>query len=86
MADEIGLHYTNGGGNLTGIGRGSIEVWIADVQTFQLGDETIKDTRMRVAPLGKHMTEQRVGSRIPVAAIPEPEMFLGLDSCGRIAS
>jgi predicted aspartyl protease len=79
MADGIGLHYDDAGVKLTGIGRGSLELWIADVQTFTLGDETIKNTRLRVAQMGKHMTAVPIGSRIPTAALSEPEMLLGLD-------
>jgi hypothetical protein len=49
------------------------------VQSFSLGDESINNTQLRVAPLGKHQTMERIGSRIPVAAVPEPGMLLGMD-------
>jgi hypothetical protein len=79
MADRIGVRYASTGMALAGIGRGSLELWIADVQTFTLGDETIHNTQLRVAQLGKHGTTQRLGSRIPVAAVAAPDMLLGLD-------
>ena len=79
MADRIGAHYVSAGVALAGIGRGSLEMWIADVQTFTLGDETIHNTQLRVAQLGKLGTTQRIGSRIPVAAVSGPNMLLGLD-------
>jgi predicted aspartyl protease len=79
MADRIGAHYVSTGVELAGIGRGSLEMWIADVQTFTLGDETIHNTQLRVAQLGKLGTTQRIGSRIPVAAVSGPDMLLGLD-------
>ncbi len=79
IADQIGVHYVSTGVALAGIGRGSLEMWTADVQSFTLGDETINNTQLRVAQIGKHLTTQRTGSRIPVAALYGPDMLLGLD-------
>lgn len=80
VADSVGIHYASApNGRIVGIGRGSLETWIADVQTFTLGDETIKNTQLRVAEMGKYRTTMRIGSRIPVAVAGEPEMLLGLD-------
>ncbi len=78
-ADSAGLHYVSTTGEVVGIGRGALETWIAEVQDFTLGDETIKNTRLRVAQLGKYRTAIRLGSRIPVEVAGEPEMLLGLD-------
>jgi hypothetical protein len=39
----------------------------------------INNTQLRVAQLGKYQTMVRIGSRIPVAAVPEPGMLLGMD-------
>jgi hypothetical protein len=80
VADSVGIHYASApNGRIVGIGRGSLETWIADVQTFTLGDETIKNTQLRVAEMGKYRTTMRIGSRIPVAVAGEPEILLGLD-------
>jgi hypothetical protein len=79
VADSAGLHYVNNADQIVGIGPGSLETWLADVQTFTVGDETIKSTQLRVAQMGKYRTRVRLGSRIPVAVAGEPEMLLGLD-------
>jgi hypothetical protein len=49
------------------------------VQSFRLGDESINNTQLRVAQLGKYQTKERIGSRIPVAAGIEPDILLGMD-------
>ena len=79
VADSVGLHYLSTGAELVGIGSRSLQTRIADVQSFKLGDESINNTQLSVAPLGKYRTMERIGSRIPVAAVPEPGMLLGMD-------
>lgn len=80
VADSVGLRYTRTGRRLAGIGRGSLEIWVADVQTFALGDERIDNTRLQVAELDKYQKIQTIRSRIPVSApVGAPEMLLGLD-------
>ncbi len=80
VADSAGLHYVRTDRRLAGIGRGSLEIWVADVQTFALGDEKINNTQLQVAELGKYQKMQTIRSRIPVAApVGAPEMLLGLD-------
>ncbi len=79
VADSIGVHYVNTSAELVGIGNRSLQTWIADVQSFRLGDESINNTQLRIAQLGKYQTMERIGSRIPVAAVPQPDMLLGMD-------
>jgi predicted aspartyl protease len=79
VADSIGVHYVSASSELVGIGNRSLQIWIADVHSFKLGDESINNTQLRVAQLGKYQTIGRIGSRIPVAAVPEPGMLLGMD-------
>jgi predicted aspartyl protease len=80
MADAVGLHYSRTDRRLAGIGRGSLELSVADVQSFALGDETINNTQLQVAELGKYQKIQTIHSRIPVAApVSVPTMLLGLD-------
>jgi hypothetical protein len=79
VGDHVGVSYVGAGAELVGIGGGSLVTWVAKVQTFTLGDESINNTQLRVAELGKHQTTQKLGSRIPVAAVPEPSMLLGTD-------
>lgn len=79
LADSLRLHSVSADESLVGIGRKSLPTWIADVQSFTVGDETIKSTQLRVAEMGKYRTTIRVGSRIPREVDGEPEMLLGLD-------
>jgi predicted aspartyl protease len=79
VADSVGVHYLSSDAEVVGIGRRSLPTWIVDVQTFRLGDESISNTQLRVAQLGKYQTMERIGSRIPVAAGTEPSMLLGMD-------
>ncbi len=80
VADSLGLHYVKTGRRLAGIGRGALEISVADVRTFALGDETINNTQLQVAELDKYQKIQTIRSRIPVAApVSAPPMLLGLD-------
>jgi predicted aspartyl protease len=79
VADSVGVHYLSTDAEVVGIGHRTLSGWIADVQSFQLGDEIINNTQLRVAQLGKYQTRERIGSRIPVAAGTEPTMLLGMD-------
>lgn len=79
VADSVGLPYVSTFGELTGIGPRSLQTWLADVQSFAVGDETISHTQLRVAQMSKYQTREQIGSRIPVAIPNEPDMLLGLD-------
>src|SRR5579859_8145123 len=78
-ADAVGVRYLSSDADVVGIGHRSLPTWIADVQSFKLGDESINNTHLRVAQLGKYQTKERIGSRIPVAAGVEPTLLLGMD-------
>jgi predicted aspartyl protease len=79
VADSVGLHYLSSDAEIVGIGRRSLPSWIADVQSFRLGDESIRNTQLRVAQLEKYQTMERIGSRIPVTAGTEASLLLGMD-------
>jgi predicted aspartyl protease len=79
VADSVGVHYLSTNAEVVGIGPRSLQTWIAEVQSFRLGDESINNTQLRVAQLGKYQTKERIGSLIPVAAGAEPDMLLGMD-------
>jgi hypothetical protein len=79
VADSIGVHYLSSNSEIVGIGRRSLPTWIVGVQSFRLGDESINNTQLLVAQLGKYQTMERIGSRIPVVAGTEPTMLLGMD-------
>jgi len=79
VTDSAGVHYVSTDYALVGIGRHALETWIADVQSFAIGDESINNTQLRVARMDKYRTTLRIGSRIPVAAVNGPDMLLGMD-------
>jgi predicted aspartyl protease len=79
LIDALGIHYVSASGGIVGFGRGALETWIADVQTFTLGDETIKNTQLRVAELSKFLRRTRLGSRLPVAVAGKADMLIGMD-------
>ena len=79
VADFAGVHYVSASAEVVGIGEHSIRTWVADVQNFKLGDESISNTQLRVAQLGKYQTMDTIGSRIRVPTGTEPEMVLGMD-------
>jgi predicted aspartyl protease len=78
-ADSVGLHYVRNSAEIVGIGRRRLETWIADVQSFKVGDESINNTQLRVAQLGKYQTRDQIGTRIPVSTGTEPSLLLGMD-------
>jgi len=79
VADFAGVHYVSASAEVVGIGEHAIRTWVADVQNFKLGDESISNTQLRVAQLGKYQTMDTIGSRIRVPTGTEPEMVLGMD-------
>jgi hypothetical protein len=52
---------------------------VAPFQTFQLGDETITNAKLRMADLAQHHRRARTGTRIAVANQDAPEMIIGAD-------
>jgi hypothetical protein len=79
VADFAGVHYVSTSAEVVGIGEHSLQTWVADVQSLKLGDESINNTQLRVAQLGKYQTTSRTGSRISVPLGTEPAMLLGMD-------
>jgi predicted aspartyl protease len=79
VADSVGVHYLSTNAAVVGIGPHSLQTWIAEVESFKLGDESINNTQLRIAQLGKYQTTRWIGSRIPVAAGTAPSMLLGVD-------
>jgi predicted aspartyl protease len=79
VADFAGVHYVSTSAEVVGIGEHSLQTWVADVQSLKLGDESINNTQLRVAQLGKYQTTSRTGSRINAPVGTEPAMLLGMD-------
>lgn len=78
-ADSVGVHYVTNSAEVVGIGQRRLETWIADVHTFTLGDESINNTQLRIAQLGKYQIRDEIGTRIPVSTGAEPSLLLGMD-------
>lgn len=79
VADSAGVRYSDSRGAVVGIGQRALRIWIADVRSFKLGDESIANTQLRVAQLSKYQTMDRIGSRIPAPTGTGPALLLGMD-------
>ena len=67
------------GGTGGGLGGKSVAFWIAPLQSFTIGDETIRDTTIRFADLWKDVTYTSTGSHVPRKVEGNPPMLLGAD-------
>jgi predicted aspartyl protease len=79
VAEHLGVSYVGAGPAIHGLGDKLLEDRVGRFQTFTIGDETISNVQVDIAPLGEHLTAQRIGSRIPVELAGAPEMLLGAD-------
>jgi predicted aspartyl protease len=81
-ADRLGITPDSpgvlAGGRSGGLGGKSVDVWIAPLQSFSIGGETIRDTTIRFADLWKDAT-YTAGSRLPRKIEGTPAMLLGAD-------
>jgi tetratricopeptide (TPR) repeat protein len=50
------------GGGSSGIGSGTVKTWIAPFQSFRIGDEEIRNTRLRIGELGLPYTDMLIGA------------------------
>lgn len=62
-----------------GVGSRKRDSWIGSFSTFQIGDQVIKNARIRMADLFGGTREAPTGSRIAMRGGSEPEMLLGAD-------
>lgn len=67
------------GGKRGGLGGKSVDEWIAPLQSFSIGGETIRDTTIRFADLSKDATYTPAGSRLLRKIEGTPAMLLGAD-------
>lgn len=67
------------GGQGGGLGGKSVDFWTAPLQSFTIGDETIRDTTMRFADLWKDATYRSTGSLVARKLENNPAMLLGAD-------
>ncbi len=67
------------GGCTTGLGRKRVDSWIAPFESFAIGNEIIRDPKLRFAPVWEHTTKTETGSRLPSPVAGLPQMLLGAD-------
>ena len=67
------------GGCTTGLGRKRVDSWIAPFESFAIGNEIIRNPRIRFADLWQHTTYTETGSRLPARFAGQPDMLLGAD-------
>lgn len=83
FADRLGVTPESAGvvagGCHTGLGKKPVESWIAQFQSFAIGNETIRNPSIRFADLWKHVTYTETGSRVPKPVAGLPSMLLGAD-------
>ena len=74
--DSPGVVAAGKGG---GLGGKSVDFWIAPLQSFTIGGETIRDTVIRFADLWKDATRTPTGSRLPQKVGLTSALLLGAD-------
>jgi clan AA aspartic protease (TIGR02281 family) len=67
------------GGCVSGAGKRPMDSWIGVFESFAVGNEIIRNPRIRFADLWQHMTYTETGSRLPSRLAGLPEMLLGAD-------
>ena len=67
------------GGCVTGEGKRQIDSWIALFESFAIGNEIIRNPRIRFADLWQYTTYTETGSRLPARFAGQPDMLLGAD-------
>ena len=82
-AEERGLKPGSPGvepaGCVGGFGAKSVDSWTGQFDTFAIGDELIRNPRIRFAELWAHTTVTETGSRVPNRLAGLPPMLLGAD-------
>jgi hypothetical protein len=66
------------GSPVSGFGRKSVESWVGTFGTFAIGDEQIRNAKLRIADMFRYNTTVKLGSHIAVAR-DEPSMLIGAD-------
>lgn len=67
------------GGCDIGLGSKTVDSWIAPFESFAIGNEIIRNPRIRFADLWQHTTYTETGSRLPSHLAGLPQMLLGAD-------
>jgi predicted aspartyl protease len=67
------------GGCVTGEGKRQMDSWIGLFESFAIGNEIIRNPRIRFADLWQYTTYTETGSRLPARFAGQPDMLLGAD-------
>jgi len=67
------------GGCSFGLGKQPVESWTGQFESFAIGNERIRNPRLRFADLWKDVTYTQTGSRVPKKLEGLPSMLLGAD-------
>ncbi len=80
-AAGVALEKTPPAEEIGGIGQGRVTSRIAHFDSFTIGDETIKNTKLVVSPMWKYNTLSETGTRLgsEYHALQQPRMLLGAD-------
>jgi predicted aspartyl protease len=57
----------------------TLDTWVGQFESFTIGNERIRNPRIRFADLWQHMTYTETGSRLPTHFVGQPDMLLGTD-------
>jgi hypothetical protein len=66
-------------GCVGGLGRNVVDSWIGQFESFAIGNEMIRNPKLRFADLWQHTTYNETGSRLPTHLAGLPQMLLGAD-------
>jgi predicted aspartyl protease len=64
---------------INGFGRKSNESWIGTFDSFSLGDESLRNARLRIADVNQYNRTTSLGSRLESAVEGTPDMMIGAD-------
>jgi predicted aspartyl protease len=64
---------------ITGLGRRSAESWIGTFDNFSIGDENLRNARLRIADMNQYNHTTNLGSRLETTVDGVPDMLLGAD-------
>ena len=66
-------------GCVRGLGERQVDSWVGQFESFAIGNERIRNPRIRFADLWQHTTYVETGSRLPNRMAGQPDMLLGSD-------
>jgi predicted aspartyl protease len=66
-------------GCIRGLGERQADSWVGQFESFVIGNEKIRNPRIRFADLWQHTTYVETGSRLPNRMAGQPDMLLGSD-------